>query len=411
MNPNLFWPLGAGALALLFVVYLTLGLLKKSRGNDRMIEISIAIQEGAKAFLKREYFYVAIFVVVIGTFITIAGEMNKNTSMGWPTALAFVFGAICSALTGYIGMSIATRANCRTTQAAAEGGTPAALGVAISGGAVIGMSVVGISVIGLVLVYYFASYLVSDPKEAMSITNGFAMGASLMALFARSGGGIYTKGADMGADLVGKLEAGIPEDDPRNPATIADNVGDNVGDVAGLGADLMESYVEAMIAAMAICAVALNVVNGGVEALDNLMLVPLMIATVGIVASIIGVQYVKVFGKTNPQSALMMGTYVAAGLAILGSAVVVWKFGSDFTLSEDMQHFGGGKEVIDGKEVLKIYGKWGIFWASVIGVISVASWVSSRSTTPPPTSNLCVTWPATLSRAPPSTSRLASLSA
>ncbi|NQU42780.1 sodium-translocating pyrophosphatase, partial [bacterium] len=159
-------------------------------------------------------------------------------------------------------------------------------------------------------------------------------------------------------------------DDPRNPATIADNVGDNVGDVAGLGADLMESYVEAMIAAMAICAVALNVVNGGVEALDNLMLVPLMIATVGIVASIIGVQYVKVFGKTNPQSALMMGTYVAAGLAILGSAVVVWKFGSDFTLSEDMQHFGGGKEVIDGKEVLKIYGKWGIFWASVIGVIS-----------------------------------------
>ncbi|NQU44328.1 sodium/proton-translocating pyrophosphatase, partial [bacterium] len=190
MNPNLFWPLGAGALALLFVVYLTLGLLKKSRGNDRMIEISIAIQEGAKAFLKREYFYVAIFVVVIGTFITIAGEMNKNTSMGWPTALAFVFGAICSALTGYIGMSIATRANCRTTQAAAEGGTPAALGVAISGGAVMGMSVVGISVIGLVLVYYFASYLVSDPKEAMSITNGFAMGASLMALFARSGGGI-----------------------------------------------------------------------------------------------------------------------------------------------------------------------------------------------------------------------------
>jgi K(+)-stimulated pyrophosphate-energized sodium pump len=349
---DLLWPLSAGVLALLFVVVLTAGLMKKSRGNAKMIEISDAIQVGAKAFLKREYVWVAGFVLVIGALIGVAGEMNKETGMGWPTSFSFIFGAVCSALTGYIGMSIATRANSRTTQAAAEGGTPAALGVAVSGGAVMGMSVVGVSVIGLVLVYHFSG-------RDMNITNGFAMGASLMALFARSGGGIYTKGADMGADLVGKVEAGIPEDDPRNPATIADNVGDNVGDVAGLGADLMESYVEAMIAAMAISSVALNI--AGENGLSNMMLLPLMIAAVGIVASIIGVQYVKMFGKNNPQGALMMGTYVAAGLAIAGSAAVVYKFGSDFSLTEDMKHFGVGKET---------YGKWGIFWASVIGVIS-----------------------------------------
>ncbi|MFP4380112.1 MAG: sodium-translocating pyrophosphatase [Candidatus Sumerlaeia bacterium] len=352
----LLWPLLAGILAILFVVYLTMGLMKKSRGNDKMIEISDAIQVGAKAFLKREYFWVAIFVVVIAILMTVAGQMNKEAGMGWQTAAAFVVGAICSALTGYIGMSIATRANSRTTEAAREGGIPPALGVAISGGAVMGMAVVGVAILGLIAVYHFSG-------RNMIITNGYAMGASLMALFARSGGGIFTKGADMGADLVGKVEAGIPEDDPRNPATIADNVGDNVGDVAGLGADLMESYVESMIAAMAISSVALNVVDvtNMEAAFGNLMILPMMIAAVGIVASVIGVQYVKMFGKNNPQGALMMGTYVAAGLAILGSAIVVQYFGSDFSLSDKMAAYGDAD---------KIYSKWGIFWASVIGVIA-----------------------------------------
>ncbi|HUT25417.1 MAG TPA: sodium-translocating pyrophosphatase [Sumerlaeia bacterium] len=351
MEITLWIPLGAGVLALLFVVYLVIGLLKMDRGTEKMIEISQAIQEGAKAFLRREYFYVAIFVVSIGIVFAIAGAVKPETGLGYKTSLAFVFGAFCSALTGYIGMSIATRANTRTTHAANVSGLHGALSAAISGGAVMGMSVVGVALVGLVIVYKLSG-------ENMVITNGYAMGASLMALFARSGGGIYTKGADMGADLVGKVEAGIPEDDPRNPATIADNVGDNVGDVAGLGADLMESYVEAMIAAMAISSVGLTVVGAG--SMANLMTVPMLIAAVGIIASIIGVLCVRVFGKGNAQSALMNGTYVAALLTIAGTAVVIWKFGADFKLSDKMLAFGGKAE----------YSKWGILIASVIGVVA-----------------------------------------
>ena len=248
-------PVIAAVAALVFVLYFSAFILKQSQGNDRMKTISLAIQQGARAFLKREYTYISFFVVVIALLISIAPFLtSKQMDLGWKTAAAFIAGAVMSALAGYIGMSIATQANSRTTHAADVSGLKGALGVALSGGAVMGFSVVGLALLGLiVLVFVFGI-------QNVSIINGYAMGASLVALFARSGGGIFTKGADMGADLVGKVEAGIPEDDPRNPAVIADNVGDNVGDVAGLGADLLESYVESMIATMAI-AVTLNVTD------------------------------------------------------------------------------------------------------------------------------------------------------
>lgn len=364
---NLILPAVAGVIALAFVVYLTMSLLKMDRGSQTMIDISDAVHSGARAFLKREYMYVAIFVVVIAGLMVFAGMKYPESGMGKNTALAFVFGAVCSALTGLIGMEIATRANCRTTQAANTHGLAGALSAAISGGAVMGMAVVGVAIIGLVVTYGISLRITDgDYAKAMVITNGFAMGASLMALFARSGGGIFTKGADMGADLVGKVEAGIPEDDPRNPATIADNVGDNVGDVAGLGADLMESYVESMIAAMAICAIGMNlVVADGVNAataMGKMMVLPLMIAAVGIVASVVGVLYVRMFGKNNAQKALMNGTYVAAGLTIVLSAVVVKIFGTPF-IPSFMEVTGDNGEIIE-------YSRRGIFYASVIGVVA-----------------------------------------
>ena len=353
MDSYLLWPLIGGLLAMIVVILLTLGLMKKSRGNALMVEISNYIQEGARAFLKREYQYIGLFVLAIFVLLALAGVLKPTAGLSWMTGVAFVIGAVGSALAGYIGMSIATQANSRTTEAAREGGVKGALGVAISGGAVMGLSVVGISLIGLCIVYKLFN-------GETSIVNGYAMGASLVALFARSGGGIYTKGADMGADLVGKVEAGIPEDDPRNPGTIADNVGDNVGDVAGLGGDLMESYVEAIIAAMAI-AVAFNFANitlpDGVTtkgAIEQMQMLPLLIATVGVVSSIIGIYYIRMFAKNDPQKALMMGTYVAAGLTILGTAFIVNKYGYDFRETE------GGK----------IFTKMGIFWSTIIGVVT-----------------------------------------
>jgi len=348
MDYLLLWPLLGGLLALLVVVLLTLDLLKKSRGNATMVEISNAVQVGAKAFLKREYTYIAGFVVVIAVALAVLGEMNPDVpTMNRWTGVSFAIGAVCSAIAGYIGMSIATRANSRTAEAARQGGVKGALGVAISGGAVMGLSVVGISLLGLCLVYQLFE---GEP----AIVNGYAMGASLVALFARSGGGIYTKGADMGADLVGKVEAGIPEDDPRNAATIADNVGDNVGDVAGLGSDLMESYVEAIIAAMAI-AVTLNFTAP--EMMQGMVMLPMLIAAAGVVASIIGIFFIRLFAKNDPQKALMNGTYVAALLTIIATWFIVDAAGSEFTAD-------------DGDTV---YSKIGIFWSTVVGVLAGAA--------------------------------------
>jgi len=346
---SIYFALASGIAALLFMWYLASYVMKQDPGNEKMQRISSMIQDGAKAFLKREYTYVFAFVAVIFVLLWVAPMIRADIDLGIKTAICFVIGAVVSALAGYIGMSIATRSNARTAEAARAKGLSGALDVAVSGGAVMGMSVVGLALIGLCVVYILF-------REPVYI-NGYAMGASLVALFARSGGGIFTKGADMGADLVGKVEAGIPEDDPRNPAVIADNVGDNVGDVAGLGADLLESYIEAIIASIAI-AFSLTLTRGAADAYITgnqymaLTMIPFLIAGAGIFSSIIGVLYVKASGGKNAQSVLMNGTYIAAGLTILASAAIVWKVGVPFS---DM--FGS-------------YGKMGPFWASLAGIIS-----------------------------------------
>ena len=332
----------ASILSLLFVVYLARYVLSKPEGNEIMVRLSLAIQQGAKAFLKREYTYVALFVGIIMVAFAVVGVARPDLKLNWMTSVAFLAGSVASALAGILGMTIATRANARTTAAAESGGVKTALDVAVSGGAVMGMGVVGIALLGLVLVYWLF-----DGKP--EIVNGYAMGASLVALFGRSGGGIFTKGADMGADLVGKVEAGIPEDDPRNPAVIADNVGDNVGDVAGLGADLLESYVESIIASLAVAFIIFEA-----DGPSYVKAFPFFAAAIGIVASAIGVMYVKLFAKNNPQAALMNGTYIAAVLAIVGIFAYAATKGEGFTLSG------------------VAYGKFGPAIACVVGIVSGA---------------------------------------
>jgi len=345
MNPSIgFLDVGIGAsiIALAFVAYLARHVLAQPQGSDRMELLSKMIQEGALAFLKREYVWVSGFVVVVATLLALIGVIQPELNLSWKTSVAFIAGAIASTGAGFLGMYIATRANARTTAAAESGGVKGALDVAISGGAVMGLGVVGIALLGLIIVYKVFN------GEAV-IVNGYAMGASLVALFARSGGGIFTKGADMGADLVGKVEAGIPEDDPRNPAVIADNVGDNVGDVAGLGADLLESFVASIIASLAIAGTV--VALGGPE---YVLAFPFVVAAIGIIASILGVMYVKLFAKNNPQQALMFGTYASAAVAMIGVAIFAYFFGEPFTL--------GGVE----------YAWWGPLVACLIGIAAGA---------------------------------------
>ncbi len=330
----------ASGISLLFVVYLVRYVLAQSQGTPHMERLSTMIQEGASAFLRREYVYVIAVSAVVILFFVLIGFYKPDLGLNWRTAVAFTAGALASSAAGFLGMYIATRANARTTAAAESRGVVGALEVAISGGAVMGMGVVGVALLGLAVVYWLF-------EGNATIVNGYAMGASLVALFARSGGGIFTKGADMGADLVGKVEAGIPEDDPRNPAVIADNVGDNVGDVAGLGADLLESYVESIIASLAIGAVI--VAAGGPI---YVLAFPFVVASIGIVASLLGVMYVKSFARSNPQQALMMGTYVSAGFAIVGTAIYAHQFGESFTLA--------------GRE----FPWWGPLAACVVGIVS-----------------------------------------
>lgn len=279
-------------------------------GNEKMKEIAEAIHGGAMAFLNREYRVLAIFIVAVFLLILVG--------MGIQTALAFVGGALCSMLCGYIGMQAATHANVRTTEAARTSGQGAALMVAFNGGAVMGLSVASIGLIGVGAAYIFFG---SDPVTANYI-NGFAMGASSIALFARVGGGIYTKAADVGSDLVGKVEAGIPEDDPRNPGVIADNVGDCVGDTAGMGADIFESYVGSIIATIAIAATASSIqlgILGGEEVRANAMLLPLVLAMSGLIFSLIGVGSMKFLKNINPAAALRYTTFVAAGGFLVAS--------------------------------------------------------------------------------------------
>ncbi|HZJ84082.1 MAG TPA: sodium-translocating pyrophosphatase [Syntrophomonadaceae bacterium] len=295
-NLVLYAPAG-GALALLFALYLSSKVKKADTGTERMVEISNYIHEGAMAFLSRQYRAIAIFVVIV--FLGLGLVLPENS---WKTAISFIVGATCSALAGYIGMTVATKANVRTANAA-RSSQNAALGIAFSGGAVMGMSVTGLGLLGLGILYI----IFRDP----TIVNGFALGASSIALFGRVGGGIYTKAADVGADLVGKVEAGIPEDDPRNPATIADNVGDNVGDVAGMGADLFESYVGSIIAAMTLGMVGFAAMDiGGI-------LLPMVIAAGGVLASIIGTFFVRTDENSNPLKALNAGTFGSAAILLV----------------------------------------------------------------------------------------------
>ena len=285
-------------LALLFAGYLAVKVAKQEEGTEKMKEIAFAISEGARAFLTAEYKILIVFVMVL--FLLIGFGIGN-----WVTAICFVVGALFSTLAGYFGMNVATKANVRTANAARESGMNKALSIAFSGGAVMGMCVAGLGALGVSVVYILT--------KDVDVLSGFSLGASSIALFARVGGGIYTKAADVGADLVGKVEAGIPEDDPRNPAVIADNVGDNVGDVAGMGADLFESYVGSLVSALTL-GVAVSAISG--------VVFPLAIAGCGLVASIIGTFFVKGDEKASPQKALKMGSNIAALLVVIVSLVL-----------------------------------------------------------------------------------------
>lgn len=299
-----------GVVGLLFALALFISIKRKTTGNDLMTELSETIHDGAMVFLKREYSILLIFIVVVAALL--AWKIDPKTS------IAFISGAGCSMLAGVFGMKAATRANVRTAAAAKDSGQAGALKIAFTGGAVMGMSVASLGLLGVGIYFYFWG----DATNVKYIT-GFAMGASSIALFARVGGGIFTKAADVGADLVGKVEAGIPEDDPRNPAVIADNVGDNVGDTAGMGADLFESYVGSIIAAITIAATA-SWGNIAVARMDYMQL-PLLIVTVGIVASMIGILSVHVFSKMNPAAVLRIVTYVGSVLMLIATYVLVTK--------------------------------------------------------------------------------------
>ena len=297
-----------GVIALIFALFLSKKVSREDEGTDRMKEIAAAISDGAHAFLTAEYKILVIFIIVL--FVLIA------LGIGVKSGIAFVLGTLCSILAGYFGMSVATKANVRTANAARTSGMNRALSIAFSGGAVMGMSVVGLGLLGVSIVH-----MVTGDTNVLF---GFSLGASSVALFSRVGGGIYTKAADVGADLVGKVEAGIPEDDPRNPAVIADNVGDNVGDVAGMGADLFESYVGAIVSA-----VTLGVVAFGAEG----ALFPLVLAAVGIIAAIIGCFFVRGDEKSNPHKALKTGTYVASIIVVILSVVLSNYFFGSFDLA------------------------------------------------------------------------------
>ena len=300
MNNYMYLVPVAAVIALLFAAYLAAKVSRQDAGTERMKEIAGAIADGARAFLTAEYKILIVFVVVL--FVLIGLGVGN-----WVTAVCFVVGALFSTIAGYCGMTVATKANVRTANAAKESGINKALSIAFSGGAFMGMCVAGLGALGVSLVYIVT--------KNVDVLFGFSLGASSIALFARVGGGIYTKAADVGADLVGKVEAGIPEDDPRNPAVIADNVGDNVGDVAGMGADLFESYCGSLISALTL-GVAVSEVSG--------VLFPLAIAGCGLIASILGTFFVRGGENTNPQKALTKGSYASSAIVIIASLALSW---------------------------------------------------------------------------------------
>jgi K(+)-stimulated pyrophosphate-energized sodium pump len=310
---NQAWILGLVGLAVAGGIYLYVK--GQPAGKPEMQELAEQIHDGAMAFLKREYTVLAVFVAVVAVLLGLA--------IGRDTAFAYIFGALSSVAAGFFGMKAATRANVRTSAAANEDGQGKALRIAFFGGAVMGLSVAALGLIGIGVLYWiFASSAIpgtGDLPHFAEVISGFAMGASSIALFARVGGGIYTKAADVGADLVGKVEAGIPEDDPRNPATIADNVGDNVGDVAGMGADIFESYVGSMVATIAIGATAASLASSQVEAVA----LPIITVMVGLLASLLGIGMMKLLERSNPAGALRNVTLIAAGVFLLVMYFVV----------------------------------------------------------------------------------------
>ncbi|MCK5520262.1 MAG: sodium/proton-translocating pyrophosphatase, partial [Candidatus Marinimicrobia bacterium] len=351
MNSTLLLLPLTGIIALIYAAYKTRWINKLDAGNETMTTIAKNIQDGAMAFLSREYKVLAWFVLAVAILLFL-GNKGSNRLV----ALSFILGAISSALAGYIGMRVATAANVRTTNAARKS-LSEALNVAFTGGSVMGMSVVGLGIIGLSSLFMIYTKMMGSDAIALQtgvlpVISGFSLGASSIALFARVGGGIYTKAADIGADLVGKVEAGIPEDDPRNPAVIADNVGDNVGDVAGMGADLFESYVGSIVGAMVLGAVitANNVFD------ISFVTLPLYLASVGIIVSILATFFVRTKpGDNDPQKALNKGEFGAAGIMLILSYFIITRF-----LPSGTFILGDGLE----------YTSLGVFYATVSGLIA-----------------------------------------
>ncbi len=373
MHWSIYIAPAAGLLALAYAFIRAGWVSRQDDGTPEMQEIAANIAEGARAFLKREYRVLTVFVIAVAVLLGVANGLQENAS--WLIAVSFIVGAFCSGLAGFIGMTVATKANVRTTNAARTS-LGAALNVAFSGGLVMGLSVVGLGVLGLGILFIAFTAGIDyagldgvglrvSMEGVIAIISGFSLGASSIALFARVGGGIYTKAADVGADLAGKVYEGIPEDDPRNPATIADNVGDNVGDVAGMGADLFESYVGSIIGTMVLGAVFIPQFGIGGGFLDDFnglsaVLLPLVIAGVGIVVSILGSFFVKVKEGGNPQTALNVGEFGAVGVMIvLAYFITAWMLPNTWSSPSPLN-----------SAIIVEYSAFGVFGAIVVGLVA-----------------------------------------
>ena len=354
MGQNLIYLIPVlGILSLLFTYWKSSWVAKQDVGTEKMARIAKSISDGAMAFLKAEYKVLAIFVAVVGVLMAVSGTTEGSSPI---VGISFVIGAFCSALAGFIGMKVATKANVRTTNAARTS-LGKALEVAFAGGSVMGMGVVGLGLLGLGTLFIVYTNMGWEINKVITVLTGFSFGASSIALFARVGGGIYTKAADVGADLVGKVEAGIPEDHPLNPATIADNVGDNVGDVAGMGADLFESYVGAIVGTMVLGAVFVGIT--GFESTNdfgglNAIILPLVLSGVGILTSILGTFFVKVGDGGDPQKALNKGEFISAALMLVATFFIV-----DWMLPESWSDAAG-----------TTFTSMGVFWAVIIGLVA-----------------------------------------
>lgn len=353
-----------GVLGLLYTAWKSSWVSKQEVGTERMARIAKAIAEGAMAFLRAEYRVLAIFVVAVAILLGFSGMTEGSSPL---IALSFVVGALSSALAGFIGMRVATKANVRTTHAARTS-LGKALEIAFAGGSVMGMGVVGLGVLGLGVLFLIYTNIGWDINKVITVITGFSFGASSIALFARVGGGIYTKAADVGADLVGKVEAGIPEDHPLNPATIADNVGDNVGDVAGMGADLFESYVGAIVGTMVLGVVFIG--GAGFETTNqfgglNAILLPLVLAGVGILTSIGGTFFVKVREGGNPQKALNVGEFGSSiVMIILSYFIIVWMLPAEWSYVDELYRDASGNATVREMSAL------GVFFATIIGLVA-----------------------------------------